>query len=110
LDGILRRDSEFDRPPQLLKAVPPEYPQTAQQSGGEGQVTLRIEVKADGTIGSTVPLEGHPDPTDAALKSARQFLFEPAQWQDHPVSLCYRRYSSPAICCGRMMILPISVD
>ena len=80
-------ESAFDKPPRLLKTVPPEYPQIAQQSGGEGQVTLKIEVKADGTIGPIVTLEeveGHPELTDAALTTARQLLFEPAQYQGRP--------------------------
>ena len=68
------------RPPQLLSRTEPPYPAAAKQEGIEGVVLLRVQVKADGRVG-TVKLarsSGHSALDEAAARDVKRWRFSPA--------------------------------
>ena len=80
------------RPPELLKAVDPIYPEQARAQRLSADVTLRVEIAEDGSVRSaevTRPAGNGFD--EAAVAAVKQFRFSPAE-VDHepaPVQLEY---------------------
>ena len=66
----------------------PEYPEVARQNGWEGAVTLRLELRADGTVGEVqvVRSSGHPVLDTAAQEAAKTWKHVPATQDGTPVT------------------------
>jgi TonB family protein len=60
----------------LSKLTPPVYPPLARQAMIRGNVTVKVSLRADGTIDSVTPISGHPMLVQAAVNSAEQSKFE----------------------------------
>lgn len=77
----------FDEPPMLIRYVPPQYPQLAQDAGIEGTVLIRVVIGVDGKVEQASVIQS--DVTTAmersALAAAKKFLFKPAKQRTVPV-------------------------
>jgi protein TonB len=71
---------------------PPRYPRSARRRGYEGRVILEAQVLKDGTVGNlrVVKSSGHSILDIAALKAARNWLFEPGTLGDQKVDTWVR--------------------
>lgn len=71
---------------------PPRYPRTARRRGYEGSVVLEVKVLKNGTVGDLRVLEssGHTVLDKAALKSVRNWLFEPGRQGEQEVDMWVR--------------------
>jgi len=68
--------------------VEPELPERAGLLGIEGEVTLQVLVRTDGTVGEVQVLRVEPEGYDfdtAAVEAIRQWRFEPARKDGEPV-------------------------
>ena len=76
--------------PRLLREVKPQYTAEALRAKIAGTVYLEVVVLADGTVGD-VPITESLDPVhgldEAAVKAARQWLFEPGTRFGDPVAV-----------------------
>jgi TonB family protein len=72
----------------VIKSKPtPRYTEAARRNGVEGKVIVRVEFKADGTIGSVEPVKELPDGlTEMAIEAARLIKFEPELRDGQPVT------------------------
>ncbi len=72
--------TEADRPPQLVRAVPPVYPRAAFDQGFEGivVVVLQVVVNREGIVERTSVVEGLPLLNAAAQAAAEQWEYRPA--------------------------------
>jgi TonB family protein len=72
--------TEADRPPQLVRAVPPVYPRAAFDQGFEGivVVVLQVVVNREGIVERTSVVEGLPLLNAAARAAAEQWEYRPA--------------------------------
>jgi TonB family protein len=74
-----RIDNSNYKPVQVIRLPRPEYTTEARKNKVQGQVTLRVTFKADGTIGSINVVRGLPDGlTDKAIEAAKAIEFKPA--------------------------------
>jgi TonB family protein len=71
----------------LLSSVAPVYPDVAQLAGIEGDVTLRILVTRDGTVGDVSPVAGRPVLARAAMRAVEQWRYVPTLVQGYPVDV-----------------------
>ena len=71
----------------LLISVAPVYPEVAQLAGIEGDVTLRILVIRDGTVGDVSPIAGPPVLARAGMRAVEQWRYLPARVQGYPVDV-----------------------
>jgi TonB family protein len=71
----------------LLISVAPIYPDVAQLAGIEGDVTLRILVIRDGTVGDVSPIAGPPVLARAGMRAVEQWRYLPARVQGYPVDV-----------------------
>lgn len=78
-------DASIPRP---LSAPPPDYPSRALRAGVSGDVTLRIEVDADGRPGEieVVGSSRNRDLDRAAVQAVRRWRFQPAMRAGVPVA------------------------
>ena len=74
------RVTEADRPPELVRAVPPVYPRAAFDQGFEGVVVvvLQVVVNRDGIVERTSIVEGLPLLNAAARAAVEQWEYRPA--------------------------------
>jgi TonB family protein len=73
-------------PPALVSRVEPVYPEIARRLGAEGEITLKIVVEADGSVGRvTVEHGGHPALVDAAVAAVKRWRYRPARVDGSPV-------------------------
>ena len=70
-----------DKPPSPRRRIKPEYPQGARERGEEGDVSLELDVSADGTGGAVrvVASCGFPELEQAAIQAVKRARFEPAR-------------------------------
>ncbi len=61
----------------ILKKVPVQYPQTLKEKGIQGDVRLKVSIKADGSVKDTELLGGNPILAESAQKSVMQWKFSP---------------------------------
>jgi TonB family protein len=61
----------------ILKQVPVQYPQALKEKGIQGNVRLKVFVKADGSVKNTELLGGNPILAESAQKSVAQWKFSP---------------------------------
>jgi TonB family protein len=81
-----RRYSESYIPARLLTQAEPAYTTEARRNGTQGQVMLRVTLKADGTVGDIETITSLPDGlTEQARKAARLIKFTPATRYGSPV-------------------------
>lgn len=76
----------------LVSPFHPTYPPLARQANITGDVELKLEIRADGTIQSASVVSGHPMLTRAALDSARQSRFD-CRGCDHAITAGSVTYS-----------------
>jgi len=74
--------------PRFVHQPRPEYPETARHNGWEGTVTLRLELRADGTVGEVqvARSSGHTVLDTAAQEAAHTWKHEPALENGTPVT------------------------
>ena len=67
------------RPPRKLKDVKPIYPESMQEAGVEGKVSIEAVIGRDGAVTAARVTSGdvHPDLAAAALEAVRGWKFEP---------------------------------
>jgi protein TonB len=75
----------FDEPPQVVRQVPPEYPELARQSETEGVVLVQIGVNEFGDVIEATVVQGVPMLSQAAVEAVMQWKFRPAKQRDVPV-------------------------
>lgn len=70
-----------DKPPSPRRRIKPEYPKGARQRGEEGDVTLELDVSADGTVDDVrvVASCGFAELERAAIQSVKRARFTPAR-------------------------------
>ncbi len=79
----------FERPPQPVTAIEPDYPDVARQLGLEGTVILELVIETDGHVSHVKVLRSvHPVLDEAAVQAAYKMKFTPAYNKDMPVR-CY---------------------
>ncbi len=82
-DGIIAHTK-----PKYLKNPPPEYPRLARKLSYTGKVTLKVEVKTDGSCGHVeiIKTSGYSMLDKAAVKAVKEWQFLPAKKWGQPVS------------------------
>ncbi|HEX8747323.1 MAG TPA: energy transducer TonB [Pyrinomonadaceae bacterium] len=81
-----RSYSESYSPVRVLTQAEPAYTAEARRNGTEGQVMLRVTLRADGTVGDIETITSLPDGlTEQARKAARLIKFAPATRYGSPV-------------------------
>ncbi len=70
------QSTDPSRPP-IREAVAPTYPGLAAQSGTQGQVKVRLVLRASGQVEGAEVTEGHKILRSSALSCARSWSFEP---------------------------------
>jgi TonB family protein len=77
--------------PRVLKRVRPQYPPGARQLGGQGAVEVAAVIGETGAVARPRALGETPYPslTYAALRSLREWRFEPATLNGRPVESCF---------------------
>jgi protein TonB len=76
-----------DQQRRLIHSIAPEYPDVARLAGIEGDVTLRILVSEDGTIGDITPLSGPPILARAAIRAVEHWRYAPILVDGRPVGV-----------------------
>ncbi|MBN1903899.1 MAG: TonB family protein [Deltaproteobacteria bacterium] len=78
---LVIRHGEIDTPPQVIEAVPPEYPIEAKEKKIEGKVVLRFILSKDGMIQDPQVKNAHPAGVfdQAALEAIVKYKFRPAK-------------------------------
>ncbi len=78
---------DYDSPPVPLYQEPAIYPETAQERGLEGQVTILVTVDESGKVvaARVDKSRAEPELEEAALAAARKWTFSPATRYGHPV-------------------------
>jgi protein TonB len=75
-------------PPRLLREVKANYTDEARRQGIQGDVTLEIVVRRDGTVGSVSVVRGLGSGLDRmAIDAVRQWRFDPARRHGVPVDV-----------------------
>lgn len=86
-DAVLRddfaKDITLDRP-KLLKQVKPVYPEVALKSGVQGDVILETTTDEEGKVILVKVLSGHPLLRMAALKTVKEWEYEPFMVKGKP--------------------------
>ncbi len=73
------------KPPVLIQSVAPDYPPAALAAGKTADVTVRIAIDADGLVTDVTVVAPVGDGFDAAaIAAAKQYLFEPAEFDGAP--------------------------
>ena len=70
-----------DKPPSPRRRIKPEYPTGARQRGEEGDVTLELDVSADGVVDGVriVSSCGFAELEQAAIQAVKRAHFVPAR-------------------------------
>jgi len=77
--------NDYDRPPVLVKAVSPEYPDIVRDVGAEGRVILKALVLEDGSVGAVQIIESPNDIlANQAITALRKSEFRPAVRDGRP--------------------------
>lgn len=75
-----------DRSARIISQAQPAYTEAARRNRTEGDVSLRITLSADGTVGDVETITSLPDGlTEQAEKAARSIKFVPAMRNGSPV-------------------------
>jgi len=81
------RQAKVDAPPRPRRAIRPDYPRESRKRGEQGDVTLEIDVNAQGTVDAVrvARSSGFPLLDEAAEKAALAARFTPANSGGRPV-------------------------
>ena len=71
----------------LIHKVAPEYPESAKIQGIAGSVVLQLEIDPTGHVVEATIISGDPLLTEAAIKAAEQWQFEPYQLDGQPIAV-----------------------
>ncbi len=71
----------------LLQQPAPEYPPLAKQARISGVVRLNAIIGKDGSVESLTVLSGHPLLVQAAMESAKQWVYQPTMVDGKPVAV-----------------------
>ena len=69
----------------IVRKVSPEYPAVAVERRIEGTVRFQVVIGTDGTVERIRTLSGHPLLVRAALRAARQWVFDTSDFGGKPV-------------------------
>jgi TonB family protein len=72
-------------PNQLMKSVPPIYPETARRLNLTGSVTVEAQIGADGKVREVKVVEGEPMLARAAIIAVKQWKYRPSYLNGEPV-------------------------
>jgi TonB family protein len=75
------------KPAQLLKSVPPEYPEMAKAQHVSGKVEIDALVDVSGNVASVKVVSGPMLLRKAALDAVKQWKYRPARLDDQPTSM-----------------------
>jgi len=75
------RQARVDAPPSPKRAIRPDYPKGARQRGEQGEVTLAIQVDAEGAVSEAkvVVSSGFAELDEAAVRAVQKAKFRPAR-------------------------------
>ncbi len=79
----------YDTAPEVVRSVPPEYPELARRAEAEGKVWIRVTISETGRVtkATVERSEVIPSLEKAAVDAAMQWLFRPAKQRDRPVKV-----------------------
>ncbi len=84
--------AELDRRPEMLAAVPPNYPESLRKARIEGAVTLVFVLDEDGRVESPrVETSTHAEFEAPALEAIRKWRFKPGYREGQPVRTYLRQ-------------------
>jgi TonB family protein len=69
----------------LIRQVPPIYPQAARDSRIQGAVVLEAQVNKDGLVDNLRMISGHPLLAQAAIDAVRQWTYKPMLVNGQPI-------------------------
>jgi TonB family protein len=69
----------------LIRKVPPEYPELARRARVEGEVVLKISVNEEGYVSNVEVISGHQLLRQAAVDAVKQWRYEPTVLNGKPV-------------------------
>jgi periplasmic protein TonB len=72
--------------PRLINAIPPQYPAIAKQNRIQGDVTIEMDIDANGNVIGEKVLSGPPFLQAAAKDAVRRWKYEPATLNDKPIT------------------------
>ncbi|MFZ0390976.1 MAG: TonB family protein [Calditrichia bacterium] len=78
---------ELSEKPELIKRVPPVYPDLARKAGIEGMVITKVLINTEGEIEDVQILKSATMLDDAAVTAAYQFKFTPGKQRDRLVKV-----------------------
>jgi TonB family protein len=84
--GAVRVDPA-EQQKRLVRSIAPEYPEVARLAGIQGDVTLRILVGPDGSVGDVVAVSGPPVLGRAAMHAVERWRYAPALVDGRPVEV-----------------------
>lgn len=73
--------------PEVVKQVPPQYPEVARRAGIQGSVILKVLIGTQGQVEQATVLRGKEILQKAALEAIYQYQFKPARQNDKPVKV-----------------------
>ena len=81
LGGIVFDGAELDRPPRAVVRTEPPYPYRARRRNVKGSVTVKLLVRADGSVGEVEILDARPPGyfEDAVRQTVPRWRFEPGR-------------------------------
>lgn len=71
----------------LIKKVPAQYPQLAQQAQIQGRVALDVVINKEGYIQNIMLISGHPMLAPAAINAVKQWEYKPYLVNGQPVEV-----------------------
>jgi protein TonB len=78
----------YEKPPEVVKRVEPNYPVLAVRSGIEGTVTVKVLVSKAGKVRKAIVEAGTAEIlNDAAVEAALKWIFTPALMNKGPVAV-----------------------
>jgi TonB family protein len=69
----------------LIRKVPPRYPELARRARVEGEVVLKISVNEEGDVSNVEVISGHQLLRQAAVDAVKQWRYEPTVLNGKPV-------------------------
>lgn len=91
--GGQERRPKLTKPPALVKFVEAAYPESEKAAGKSAAVVLQVAIADTGAVADARVVESAgPAFDEAALAAVRQFVFTPAEIDDHPapIKILYR--------------------
>lgn len=76
-----------EQKPEIVKQVPPEYPEVARKAGIQGAVIVKVLIGTQGQVEEATVLRGKEILQRAALEAIYQYQFSPAKQNDKPVKV-----------------------